>query len=187
MPVTTTYLMPYPVLTDTPDVPRDIRATADRLEAYLVSVNQGRPTFIVRAGASAGNFGASVWQQVGGVWVKTASSPLGRPGVFSYGGTGSTITVLEAGLYHITWNLEALQGNPVSTGMEGRVWHVTDARTLTQSSTNQIPFAMSGATTCELAANDQIRFEIWNASGFVVPQADGGAYANTMTIMKVNG
>ena len=39
MPNTTpTYLMPYPLLTDTPDVPRDVKALADRLEAYLAQL-----------------------------------------------------------------------------------------------------------------------------------------------------
>ena len=34
MPTTATFLFPYPLATDTPDVPRDVKALADRLEVY---------------------------------------------------------------------------------------------------------------------------------------------------------
>lgn len=37
MPLSTVMLMPYPVLTDTPDIPRDIKAVTDRIELLFGS------------------------------------------------------------------------------------------------------------------------------------------------------
>jgi hypothetical protein len=130
MPQTSQFGLPYPVLSDTPDVPRDIKALADATDAALAKVNgdvgttiDQRPLIGAEFQAMKANPNIGGWFQFGNqpawqsrwdsVWwtsrwpggaAAIQNGPAGAPGAVEFP---------YSGIWYITLHFEADLGNSV--------------------------------------------------------------------------
>lgn len=136
MPATPNYALPYPQLSDTADVPRDIQALAVKLDAMpglapdtavpLVSVLPATPVdgqeVYFLANATDGVVWHLRWRTAGGFWECVGGPPLCTPPINDANTTGAGaawsnqlgdgagavgITVPLPGDYFVTWNTTA--------------------------------------------------------------------------------
>jgi len=115
MPTTPNWLLPYPALTDTPDVPRDMQALANRIELvapvlrgtslpatpvdgqlfeWVIDETQGIQ-WLMRYNAAAATY---KWEFVGGPAKQEKSDPEAAPGTLpTYIANGPPITIPKSG------------------------------------------------------------------------------------------
>lgn len=155
------------------------------VDTKVAGVGPNIPYFGIRAATASGAFGAGVWQALPSFWVAETYSPRGRSGVFSYPGSGSVITVLEDGLYAMTYNLSVTNGGS-STGIAGRLWH-SSSRALSIQVAPILNMTLSGAMTWPLGANNTVTLQIYNFANLINWQPDLTSFANNFSITKLDG
>jgi hypothetical protein len=117
MPTTPTYALPFPTLTDTPNVPRDLEALAVAVDAELGKADVGRGAnlpsspadgqlfewvadeaagvqWLMRYNAAGGSY---KWEFVGGPGRHDKSDPEAAPGTGAYVPAGPAITIPKSG------------------------------------------------------------------------------------------
>lgn len=130
MPTTPTWALPYPVLTDTPDVPRDIQALANRLDAVIPApVARGTTLpatpydgqlfewvideaagvqWLMRYNNAAATY---KWEFVGGpAKVDRSDAEAGGATLPAYSPSGPAITIPKSGLWAFQWGCMAFAG-----------------------------------------------------------------------------
>jgi hypothetical protein len=147
---TTNLLLPYPTLSDSDNVPRDIKALAEAIDAILF-----RPYIELEASAGTGTT-ANVAKKV------DLATTLHTAGTAWFTVAGSVITVLQAGVYDIAGTSGFITG----AGTRAIVLLNKNAGALTLASTDGTPsgsgafWGSPSAPGVTLAANDTIQLDV---------------------------
>lgn len=152
MPTTPTWLLPYPTLSDTPDVPRDVQALADAVDDALDTVYAPRPMTLVRRTTS---LSMPAQTAVDVPWTVEAIDELG---IFNLAAP-TELRIVTAGWYRVEFSIVVDAASGVVLGQ------MTNEVAESGSAGSGIGFAGSASLPQQLTANQVLRLSTISTAG----------------------